>query len=200
MISCQQREAARAKTLPQLQAVGIEPEVFLSPCSPAGPRSNAEVSFRALSSVDGPVLFLEDDIDVSEALPYYLRLAEEKGAVTYFYVHDDIQYINHTYGPSLTKMVMTGMAIEPGLYPVWIAQRLFHAQAVFLPRHVLAKLDIFQMKVRGLSIDAWLTRWIKRSGHQAYVALPHPVGHRHDRTARHKTNEKLYKFSRTFGQ
>lgn len=195
MISCVQRSEAREKTLPQLHALGIHPEVFLSPCNPAGPRGNAEVSARALSATTD-TLFLEDDIDVSPTFVHFLSLAKEKQAVTYFYAHDGNDML-YTYGVPLGKRIKSGEKLEPGLYPVWKAHKLYHSQAVYLPSFVLETLDTKRMKDQGKSFDVWLTKWLRKHKHQAYVALPHPVGHRNDVTARNRGPNPL-KTSRTF--
>lgn len=78
MISCVQRaDTERAQTLAELKAVGIEPVVTESRCDPAGPSLNRHAAWRALRDVEGPVLFVEDDITPMDCIGDAIALARE---------------------------------------------------------------------------------------------------------------------------
>ena len=198
MISCIQRQAARDVTIAQLRALGLQPtggyqpDVYggahLSACSPWGTNyGNADASKRALEharAMGGDCLFVEDDIDVSPALLERLTEARAANRVTYMYVHDGIHDLVLVYGREMAYRIRAGARIPPGLYEFRTNQRLFHAQCVYLPKRALDALDLSDMLERKRPIDAFLTEHLMRVGEFPLVALPHPVQHRNDRTAR----------------
>ena len=184
MISCVQREEARSLTIPQLERFGLRPHLFLSPCDPAGPEQNNLVSREAVRTAlehDDDLLFTEDDIDFSPAFPD--RLAEATG-VTYFYLNDRPERLFTTYGYEIAPKILHKEEITPGLYEAKSYKHLFGAQCVFLPKRILKHVLNFLIAHPMQPFDGSLSLLLKKRKEPVTIALPHPVQHRHDRTAR----------------
>lgn len=189
MISCEQRIEARAQTIPQFERIGIQVAISLSPCKPAGPAQNCVASVNALhmAYVEGKhCLFLEDDIDIDPNLfQYFLNRAIEADKVTYFYAHDKEHLVESYYGKTLADRIMRKLPIRRDLYPVLNTREFLNAQAIFLPYWFYAPLvERARVQASRTSFDIFLGAYLETVGEQALVALPHPVWHRHDRTAR----------------
>ena len=205
VISCQQREEARAVTLPQLEAAGLTPRVFLSPCDdtqPAGGRGNALVSAQAIRhalTVGADLLFCEDDIDLAPDFPRFLELARASGRVTYLYLHDVGHYMPERYGAALTNAILTRQAITAGLYPLGTARNLSGSQCIYLPFEVLQAAPVHVFQAGSRPMDIWLSQWLHDDGITPLVALPHPVQHRQVRVARVKPDQlNPDKYSKSF--
>jgi hypothetical protein len=189
MISCEQRVEARAMTIPQFERLGFTVKVALSPCRPASPVQNGIASTHALHEAyaEGKhCLFLEDDIDVDgDLFLHFLQRAIDRDAVTYFYNHDKEQLMQSYYGEVLAKRIMRGLPIRRDLYPVKHTRQFLNAQAIFLPYWFYAPIvESGRLQSSRTSFDVFLGRYLEVMGETAYVALPNPVWHRHDRTAR----------------
>ena len=187
MISCAQREVARSLTIPQFQAQGIEPKVFLSPCTPAGPRQNNIVSLEALEyALDDDCLFIEDDIDI--APDFAGRLAEAEN-VTYFYLNDNPDRLFRTYPSEQAQAILKGEPLSPGIYKVLSTSFLFGSQCVYLPKDFLPLVRNMLLRHREQPMDGALVKTFRKYRTPVYVCLPHPVQHRHDRTGRSADNK-----------
>lgn len=205
VISCKAREAARAETIPQLEAAGLTPRVFLSPCDesmPAGGRGNALVSQEALQAAleaSADLLFVEDDVDLAPDFPVFLELARTANQVTYLYLHDVGHYMADRYGLSMAHAIQRGEAIDAGLYPLKRQTELSGAQCIYIPHDALVRLPVHLLGLGKIPIDRWLSlHWVDR-GIRPLVALPHPVQHRQVRVARARPLAKSPdKYSKSF--
>src|SRR5690606_41444976 len=94
MVSCAQRESARALTIPQLEKAGVAVTVLLDDCAPPvqTPPGNGPIGLKAVRHAMAMgwehVLIVEDDIDLAPDFPMFLTAALDVGAVTYFYLND----------------------------------------------------------------------------------------------------------------
>lgn len=212
IISCVQREEARSVTVPQFEALGITPRVFLSPCKPAGPDGNAEVTHRAVlfAKVRGlPLLFVEDDVDLSGLFLPCLGEAVRRDVLTYFYTHDDEGMVRERFPDSLAGKVLSPDAvIAPGLYKRRRqgASMVEGSQCVFIPASLVQELKTefainisrFRPGYGAWSCDVTIMNSATHSRHWPFIALPNPVQHRHDRTARDNVEALTFKRSLTF--
>lgn len=205
VISCAARTEARAVTLPQLEAAGLQPRVFLSPCDdtqPAGGRGNALVSAKALRAAleaRADLLFCEDDIDLAPDFPRFLSLARASGTVTYLYLHDVGHYMADRYGLALAHAIQRGEPIDAGLYPLQKQVELSGAQCIYVPFETLTDLPIGVLEAGAMPIDRWLSLYLQHLGVTPLVALPHPVQHRQVRVARARPHLlSVDKYSKSF--
>lgn len=104
MLSCEPRHAARALTLPQLRAAGLEPRAFLDDCTPRPERpeiGNKWIGAEALRWAGGEdVLIVEDDIDLAPDFPAALELARATGEIAYLYVHEEAERMRGSTAPN----------------------------------------------------------------------------------------------------
>lgn len=189
MVSCHQRETARALTLPQLHAVGVRPRVFLDDCGPKsvrGEAGNKWVADEALAwavTRGRPVLFLEDDIDLATDFADALDLALARDRITYLYLNESPDRMDGIYGPALAERLLAGRPTPLALTRARTSVGLFGTQAVLLPHAAAVRLRAFVPKVRK-AIDAALQLMVTHGGAEVLVATPNVVQHRHDRTGR----------------
>lgn len=178
IISCQQRAAARSKTVPQLQRAGLQPTVILSPCSPAGAEGNAAATRQALeAAAGGDLLFCEDDIDLAEDFPEALALARTiTDRIVYLYAHDTPARMHRVYGVQLAQRIRNAQPIPTGLYEA--LADVMGGQCVYLPAAVLVRTPI----PYRVPCDQHFAAVARDAG--ALIRLPHAVQHRADRTAR----------------
>jgi len=185
MISCEQRSEARSETIPQLEAIGLKPRVFLSPCNPASQVSNGLVSGQALAwaaEQGKPVLFVEDDIDLGDDFVWYLGRAPD--AITYFYINEQMPgRCQKLYGPQLAESVMEGRPMKRQFVKARTFIGLFGTQCVFIPQRFLALLALELTRPRK-AFDGHLPAFADRHDHPIYIALPNPVQHRNVNVAR----------------
>lgn len=205
VISCQQRSEAREQTIPQLEAAGLTPKVFLSPCDeeqPAGGRGNAMVSARAIRyalEANQDLLFCEDDIDLAPDFRRFLDLARTVGRVTYLYLHDVAHYMGKRYGLSITHAIQRRDPIEAGLYELLENRNLSGAQCVYLPLSFLKAAPVHVFEAGSRPIDIWLSSVLHEERIKPLVALPHPVQHRQVRVARRNPlSRNPDKYSKSF--
>lgn len=188
IISCEQRHEARALTIPQLEAAGYPPTVFLSPCNPAGARGNAAVTRRALihaKETGGHLLFCEDDIDLAPDFPLFVQMAAAvPDRITYLYIHDTPERMHKIYGLALNRHIQSKRPLARGLYPTVNTVDLMGGQCVFIPKPVLDRINPDQLIGKGIPCDHFFAAIVRHETPGALIALPHPVQHRHDRTAR----------------
>lgn len=188
MLSCAQRREARAQTIPQLEAAGLSVTVFLDACDPV--TNNGAIGLQAIRyarTLGGPVLVVEDDIDLAPDFPYFLEAALPTGAVTYFYLHDRRDRMRMHYGDRLTAAIEARQPLPRKLHRVLVPRYLFGTQAVLLPEALLPTIEAQLVEHRD-AFDGNVQRAITRTSWPVLVALPHPVQHRHDRTARTADN------------
>jgi len=185
MISCQQRSHARSETIPQLQAVGIEPRVFLSPCDPPSQKSNGMVSGQALAwaaETGKDVLFVEDDIDLGPDFPWYLEHAPD--AVTYFYINEQVNgRMQKLYGPRLADDVLRGRPLARRFLQPRTFIGLFGTQCVLIPKRFVAPLALELTRPR-MAFDGHLPHFADHHAHPIFIAVPNPVQHRNVNVAR----------------
>lgn len=192
MISCVQREVARALTIPQLEAAGYPPRVFLSPCDPAGPASNVIVSLEALTwaaEQDASVLFVEDDIDLASDFGWHVQVARSLDAVTYLYLNDTETRLGMHVGGSVARDIAWARPIARGAYAIQKRAALFGTQCVVIPRRLAWEMvEVVRDPNPPKAPSPWdgrLHSWARRNPSEpVYVMLPNPVQHRADRTGR----------------
>ena len=190
MISCQQRHEARAETLPQLEAIGLEPRVFLSPCEPAGQISNAVVSRDALTwaaTTGLPTLFCEDDIDLAPDFAWFLEHADPE-RVTYLFMAELTQgrmpnRAVSLYGPEVAEVALNALPMPRQLVPTRHWNGLWGTQCLLIPA-VAVKALVRDLAEPYTAFDEHLRAYLERSRTPVDVALPNPVQHRGVRTAR----------------
>ena len=204
MGSCRVRELARARTIPQLRAAGLDPIVFLSPCDPAGPEQNRLVALEAMqhaAALGHATLYVEDDIDVDPILfPWALDLAERLDAVTYLYLNDQPARLRFHFGNDVTNTIMERGMLTRGAYAIRTRAALFGTQAVMIPARLLGTMvDILEdtsVKSPRQPWDGRLHTWLKRHPEErVFSILPHPVQHRQDRTGRQETRTVMRSMS-----
>jgi hypothetical protein len=189
--------------LPQLARHGVTPEVFLSPCNPAGPTHNREVAYRALSwaaSFARPVLFVEDDIDVGPDFAWHVDVAVGLDALTYLYLNDTVSRLRAHHGRELAERITNRARIERGAYAVRERAALFGTQCVVIPARLvpvmIERLSSDEAARGEHPTDGVLHVWARRHPHEGvYVMLPHPVQHRQVRTGRSPLHRTLRSMS-----
>jgi hypothetical protein len=191
MISCVQRTAGRALTIPQLTAAGYPPRVFLSPCDPAGPEGNLSVSLQAVewaATMNAPMLFVEDDIDLAPDFPWHVQRAIELDAVTYLYLNDSPKRLRAHFGDQLAHRILAGEQIDRREYEIQKRFALFGTQCVVIPQRLVPDMVGVLREPREGSPSPWdgrLHLWAKAHPEErVFVMMPHPVQHREDRTGR----------------
>ena len=113
----------------------------------------------------------------------------------YLYLNDHESRMRDILGSDLTKSIL---AKEPQPRRLVRARRyagLFGAQAVLLPAAILPTVEQWQA-AKGDSFDGNILRALLHKQFPTLVAVPHPVQHRHDRTAR--TPDDRLKKSRSY--
>lgn len=191
MLSCHARSAARAETIPQLAAAGLEPVVFLDGCVPnprwgndvGNKRIGAKALTWALGASEGPVLVVEDDIDLAPDFPQALELAVESGVTTFLYLNESEDRMRNIYGQPLARNLLAKTPTPLALTPARDYVGLFGTQCVYLPGDVAVQVLEFIPKVRK-AFDAALWTLLSHRKLPVNVVTPNVVQHRHDRTAR----------------
>lgn len=211
LISCRQRDRARELTIPQLQAVGINPRVFLDECILTPEKTelgNKWIGERALrwaleQHPTRPILFLEDDIDLAPDFPNALDMAVSANLTTYMYINEQHASDNQTYlrmerlyGPRLADQIRRGEPTRMRLKESKSYVGLYGTQAVFIPVSVAHRLLDEWLGRSRKAFDAALQLCLEGENLPALIAVPNVVQHRHDRTAREP--EKYMKRSRSF--
>src|SRR5690606_36269587 len=197
MVSCAQREAARQLTIPQLEAAGVRVTVLLDDCTPPvqTPPGNGPIGLRAvrhaITAGWSHVLIVEDDIDLAPDFPMFLQAAIESGAAVYLYLNDHESRMRDILGTELTRSILAREAQQRQLVRARRYAGLFGAQAVLLPAAILPTVEQWQA-AKGDSFDGNILRALMHKQFPTLVAIPHPVQHRHDRTAR-PPDERLKK-------
>jgi hypothetical protein len=201
MVSCAQRESARALTIPQLEKAGVAVTVLLDDCTPPvqTPPGNGPIGLKAIRHAIAMgwehVLIVEDDIDLAPDFPMFVEAALKTNAAVYLYLNDFESRMRDILGRDLTKSIL---AKEPQPRRLVRARRyagLFGAQAVLLPAAILPTVEQWQA-AKGDSFDGNILRALMHKQFPTLVAIPHPVQHRHDRTAR--TPDERLKKSRSY--
>lgn len=191
MLSCHQRAAARAQTIPQLAAAGLEPVVFLDQCNPVkrwnydvgNKRIGAKALTWALASDCSHVLVVEDDIDLAPDFPQALELAAATDVVAYLYINEERSRMVSIYGQPLARNLLAKQPTPLSLTRARDYVGLFGTQAVLLPRDVAVAVLEYIPKVRK-AFDAALWTLLSDRRLPVNVVTPNVVQHRHDRTAR----------------
>lgn len=198
MSSCRCREEDRALTLPQLEAFGVTPELFLSECEPAGPPENLANGLRAIASSKGrDVLFLEDDIDLAPDFGTFLDMVRELGVMTWLYINDRPHRSPALYGRAVWRMIEAREAFPRGLLKPNTYYGLWGAQCVFIPSEHVKGLLRFKEPFNG-AFDDLLQTYAARVQADVRVAIPNPVQHRQSRVGRTADNPQNVKRSASF--
>jgi len=190
MISCAQREHARAQTIPQLARQGLEPLVFLSPCNPASHLGNAAVARRALefaALLNAPTLFCEDDIDLAPDFGWFIDHADPQ-RITFLFMSELTQGRKPNravalYGPDVAEEAFSGRPMRRRFVQARHWNGLWGTQCLLLPRRAVSDLADDLQKPYA-SFDEHLRAYLERTRQKAMVALPNPVQHRGVRVAR----------------
>jgi len=190
MISCAQREAARAETIAQLEAIGLEPFVFLSPCNPAGQIGNATVSRRALeyaALLNLPTLFVEDDIDLAPDFSWFLQRADPD-RVTFLFMAELTKgrmpnRAISLYGPDIADAAFSGRPMPRQFVQARHWNGLWGTQCLLIPPKVVKDLAE-DLREPYTAFDEHLRAYLERTRHPVMIALPNPVQHRGVRIAR----------------
>jgi hypothetical protein len=187
MVTCKQRTEARNKTLPQLQAVGLQPIIFKSECEPASIRELNSTALKAIkyaASTGEDMLYVEDDIDLN-AERFKWALENRKDAVTYYYLNDFDYRLKRHYGNQLADKINKRKQIPLNNYEIQDKFELFGTQCVRIPARLMSKMTAIMSddSQPGNPWDGRLLNWLQGSRERAYCVLPHPVQHRQDETA-----------------
>lgn len=197
IVSCVQREATRAETSRQLQALGLIPYLALSPCDPTanratarapGSRGNAAAAADALRTAraaEGACLYCEDDITLASDFAHFLSMATNQNAVTYLCFLETEGTMSKHYGPETTRSIMRGEPQHRRLHPLLWPRSVLGSQCVYLPPAFLKRAEIDKLAGSGLPGDIFIATQAAKLGIPAMVALPNPVQHRHVRKLRH---------------
>lgn len=160
---------------------------MLDPCDPIGRGGNNHISLEAIQyarTLDTPVLIVEDDIDLAPDFTLFLNAALDQGdVVTYFYLNDKVDRLNLLLGGDAARSILAGEPQHRRLARARHYRGLFGTQCVLLPQAVLPTIED-RLRVHGDALDMNTVRALQGIGWPAFIALPHPVQHRHDRTAR----------------
>lgn len=189
MISCRQREEARRLTIPQLERAGVRVTVLLDDCTPPvqTPPGNGPIGLRAVRHAIAQgwshVLIVEDDIDLAPDFPMFVEAALKTNAAAYLYLNDRESRMRDILGTELTRSILAREAQQRQLVRARRYAGLFGAQAVLLPAAILPTVERWQA-AKGDSFDGNILRALLHKQFPTLVAVPHPVQHRHDRTAR----------------
>jgi hypothetical protein len=204
MGSCRVRETARARTIPQLRQAGLDPIVFLSPCTPAGPEQNRAIAYEAITHAIGknlPTLYVEDDIDIDQQLfPWALDLAVRLDAVTYLYLNDTPARMREHFGREIERSITNEEGIIRGAYAVRERAALFGTQCVLIPARLLGAmqriLEFDSGLRRRMPWDGRLHTWLREHrDERVFSILPHPIQHRQDRTGRTEATKVMRSMS-----
>lgn len=186
IISLEKRETARALTLPQLAKQGIEPRVIIS--RPEGgignPEGNIAAAKEALVSMpehaDG-VLFMEDDIDISNRFLDSLELARAMQKVVYLYTHEP-QLAAQGFLPHVWRSINAHEKMLTHAVDISGALHIHSTQCVWIPARIVK--ELLRTMNDKQSFDVQLRTYQKGLGLDVYAVLPSPVQHRNDRTQR----------------
>jgi hypothetical protein len=204
MGSCRVRETARARTIPQLRQAGLDPIVFLSPCTPAGPEQNRAIAYEAITHAIGknlPTLYVEDDIDIDQQLfQWALDLAVRLDAVTYLYLNDTPARMREHFGREIERSITNEEGIIRGAYAVRERAALFGTQCVLIPARLLGAmqriLEFDSGLRRRMPWDGRLHTWLREHrDERVFSILPHPIQHRQDRTGRTEATKVMRSMS-----
>lgn len=208
MISCAQRQAARAATIPQLEAAGLTVRVFLDSCDPIGPEDNGPIALKAVTHASGrggPMLLVEDDIDLAPDFTAFLDMALQAQAaggdrppVAYLYLHDRLDRMKLHYGPRVTERILMGKPMPRTLLKPPVPRYLYGTQCVLIPEAFVGAFRA-ELEREPRPVDRALEAAIHARAWPVLVALPHPVQHRRDFTGRTaKWGEGKVKHSHSF--
>jgi hypothetical protein len=200
MISCAQRASARAATIPQLEAHGLTVTPVLDDCvEPVPPGSNARVGARAVNLAlehDGPVLFVEDDIDTAPDFGLFLDTALDTGGFVWFYLNDRPDRLRHWFQADVAASIINREPQARRLVPARRRDFLYGSQCVLVPGDAVAEVKRLVDRGDVRAFDGVLNRAAQAYAGRVSICVPHPVQHRHDRTAR--TGEWRVKRSMSF--
>lgn len=181
MISCEERQSERQKTLEQFDNLGLKVKVFTNICTildPASPAKNMRNSIAALTyaeSTGKDVLFVEDDIDLKPELLDWLNLLQK----TDLYFADFCVMWQHVH-PKAVMPYLKSYSMPPCLGIWQEAERWWGTQAIYLNkdavRIIMAQKDHF--KVKDWAFDIYLRFLMLRLAWPVYACFPNPVQHR----------------------
>lgn len=196
MVSRTERRDEREKTLGLLRSCEVTPLVFENGESgePASHAMHAEVSRGALETTRGPLLFVEDDVDVDpDLLSWTLREFLRAGdRIVYLYVP-----ASRYYPAEIQRAIEEGDPVQRGLYPMVYPGGIFGSQAFCLPESVRAEIveEGPWWRIRG-GFDLVLREYMRSALHRPLVAVPNPIQHRAPKGCTLTTRPH---FSRTYG-
>lgn len=161
-------------TLPQVEAAGLEPVVFMDEGQPLPARNRANFERAVARAFDDgtDLLLFEDDVDLSLDFAAALEAARAFGEPVVFWLSKE-----HNHPASWVGAIKFGLDAPPaGLYPVRRLNLWFGTQAILLPFAWVERVraDAAFGVPDGLPFDRWLRDRLTR----LLVALPNPVQHR----------------------
>lgn len=180
MITCPERANERSVTLAQLAAIGIVPRLA-EPTPMERERSHqqhARQGYRGLRDVDPDrgVLLIEDDINLSPRLAWWLRQLADGAATVWLYVPGRSAWptrwrptIEQQLPVAPTLIAPRGRAMLWGSQAIWISPRVvaeLQARAADPARWVTGGFDI-QVREAAAAVGVPLR-----------IAVPNPVQHR----------------------
>jgi len=181
MISCEERQDERDKTLKQFNDLNLNVNVFTNKCNLDDPASadknmlNAIKALRFASTTGKHVLFVEDDIDIKPELINWLELLVKSNV----YFADFCVAWRHCH-PKAVMPFLKRDAMPPCV-GVWVeSEKFWGTQAVFFNKDaikiILAQDDHF--KVSGWAFDIYLRNLMLKLAWPVYACFPNPVQHR----------------------
>ena len=202
-----ERAEVLADTLKHLAELGLprpSVSVQVTPPDPARNRLNARDALqKAWPWPAGGVLMLEDDVRLDADIHDWIAVARALGRTTFFYSayvrnHPGWFFAAHTQTPELMP------PFARGLYRLERPPELWGAQAVYLPRSVLALMwqdeRLHSEELDGSPIDDFFRRFFTSvpKSQLPYLALPNPVEHLAPLSVVNKDRRQHYSISRPY--
>jgi hypothetical protein len=172
------RAGALAETLAQWRQFGVTPLVETQPddwpLGGASQRRNAERALRrALDTRPHAayVLFTEDDVDLSPALPTWLPALKLLRAPVTLYVTGHLHYSMH-----IQRQLRAHAPLEEGIFQIVAQHRWFGTLAVLLPRELVE--DVLCWESGATGWDVQLQNFLTAQRIRVYVTVPNLAQHR----------------------
>lgn len=191
MISCQQREVERQKTLVGLNALGFTgwlehpdakdapdgtPVLVLDACNPPSAQNNRRQALLGLELAARQgvaALLFEDDIEASEDLLTWLELARYLDSVMSFCAWNAS---NHP--PEVAAAAGRAERLSTQVVDAVQLERFWGTQCVYIPARLVPKLLEADKPGDTDSFDRFLGKTCQALGEPIKLAIPNPVQHR----------------------
>lgn len=188
MISCQQRGDERAKTLSQLEALGITgwqdiadaapntPALVIGSCDPPTPRDNRRQALLGLelaAKAGVSALMFEDDIDIHADLLTWLECA--------YYLDDVMSFCawNENNHPlRVARAAERRERIETQVVDAINLDKFWGSQCLYIPARLVGALLKRGNDGNDEPFDIFLGKACKQLNEPIKIAVPNPVQHR----------------------